>query len=110
MSCCEGMTIVKTEGIQVTYSFPDNGVDLTGYTASMRIAASEGATVLLTVAGTVSTSSVVFYSPPATVKAAIPDGTPISEPWYGVFETDVTSPGGVVSRIESGSFVAEKGV
>lgn len=110
MSCCDGLTIVKTEGIQLTYNFPAKRVDLTNYSATLRVSASEGATVLLTVAGIVTATTVVFYSPPATVQAAIPNATPISDPWVGVFEADVTSPSNVVSRIDSGTFIAEKGV
>lgn len=110
MSCCDGLTIVKTEGVQETYIFSAAKVNLTGYTASLRVSASEGAAVLLNVAGIVTATTVVFYASPATVQAAIPNATPISDPWIGVFEMDVVSPSNVVSRIDSGTFVAEKGV
>lgn len=107
MDCCDGLTFVRTEGVQLTYDFPKS-VDLTSWTAQMRIAASEGATVLLTVAGAVTAQRVSFTTAPGL--SSIPNANPVSDPWVGVFEVDLTAPGGQVERLHHGSVAIEKGV
>lgn len=113
MSCCDDdLTCVKTEGLQLRYIFPDTGsqaVDLTGYTGQIRIAASEGATVLLSASATVTTNVVAFSIAPATLQT-LPNGSPVSEPWVGVFEVDITSPASRVTRVQHGAIIVEKGV
>jgi hypothetical protein len=108
MNCCAELECVKTEGLQLSYSFTDD-FDLTGYSAEIRIALSEGDTVLLTAAGTVAVRTVSFYIPPATLQT-LPNGVPVSAPWIGAFEVNITSPASFVTRLDFGTIVVEKGV
>lgn len=116
MSCCSE-SVVKTETMVWTYTFPVN-YDLSTFTSSFRIAESEGATVLLTVdeTPTVNGSRTLCSEREVQVRIEIPDlqtlpdADPISDPWVGVFEMDVTSVTGTVTRIDYGEFVLEKGV
>ena len=117
MSCCDDITAVKTETFDWTWTFSDD-FDLTGYTARFRIAESQGASVLMEIVqiATVNDSRTVVTT--STVRTVInvpdlvtlPNGNPVSDPWVGVFECDLISPIGEVTRLDYGDFVLEKGV
>lgn len=119
MSCdCEGMEAVKTETLVVTYVFPDD-IDMNQYSSQIRIAESEGATVLFQAGPFSGTNGSVTqtngHMSMITVQkadlAALPNATPISDPWVGVFEVDLThAPTGNVTRLDYGAFILEKGV
>jgi len=118
MSCdCEGIEAVKTETFVLTYVFPDD-IDMDQYSSQIRIAESEGATVLFQAGpfsgpnGSVTQTSGSMSM--ITIQKAdlitLPNGDPVSEPWVGVFEVDLTHVSGNVTRLDYGPFVLEKGV
>ncbi len=114
---CESVTANKKNHFVLSYIFPAS-YDFTGFVPEMRIAASEGASVLLTINSTetangslaqVTDNTIIFTVTPADLQS-LPNGSPVSAPWEGRFEADVTSPGGIVSLLEKRALSVEKGV
>lgn len=114
---CDEFAFAKTEDAVWSYSFPPD-MDLTGYGCTARIAASEGAMALLSLSGSVtpngSKATVASQSVVVTITSsdlqALPDGSPVSDPWVGVFEVILISNDGVKTRLDHGSFVLSKGI
>lgn len=114
---CEAVTANKKTHFVRSYVFPES-YDFTGFEPEMRIAASEGASPLLTINTTETANgsiaqaegrSIIFTVTPADLQS-LPNGSPVSSPWVGVFEADVTAPTYVISLLEKRVLSVEKGV
>lgn len=126
MSCTElgfddegNLRVTKSADTEEALVFPSS-YDLTDYEGDLQIRASEDAvSALLTVTTTATAegSVIVFDGESVTLRlkaadlATLPENADDSdEPWVGVYEWVVTDPDGLVSRLCSGSLVAERGV
>lgn len=98
--------------------FP-SGYDLSGYTGTFVIRATEGAsTALLTVTGTATANGSVLTFTTSYLKVllkkadlqTLPAGATADAAWEGVYEWVLTDTLGLSSRLVSGAIVVEKGV
>lgn len=115
---CNSRTAVKPEGWTISYVDPTGTMDFSDYGAELKIAAAEGSPPLLTVGLSatpngssivVAPSAIVVTVTPADLDT-LPDGSPVTEPWVGVFQLMLTSVGGEKILLDSGAFVLKKGI
>lgn len=103
----------KTADYPRSYSFPAS-VDLTGYTATFSVAASEGSATLLALSGTATANgsiiTVTGQSISILLKAADLATLPSGDPWVGLYQVRLTSQTGVTTRIDQDNIEVAGGV
>lgn len=117
MSCCDPISVTKGADETLSWNF-DSQTDLSGYTASFLVADAEGATPRLTVTPVPLANGSKTDVHPRSVTvllkrgdlAALPNGSPASEPYTGICQLKITSPQGLVTVIETTPFVCSQGV
>ena len=103
----------KSADYSRTYNFPATFA-LTGYRAEISVSATEGSATLLTVTGTAtSNASVITVAAPQVsllLKAADLTTLPTGDPWVGIYQVRLISPGGVTTRIDQDNIEVAGGV
>lgn len=117
---CDGLEVVKTADAPLFWTSEVSTDDYSDWTARFQVRASEGASgaALLdlteTPTGNGSYARAITSGFEVLIKSAdldlLPDASPVSEPWEGVFQLVVTDPDGVANDFDSGVFVAKQGV
>lgn len=115
---CNGVEAIRTEDFVRSYIDLTGRLDFTNYTASFRIAAKEGDPPLLSVSqsATPNGSSTLCQGQSITVGIrpddlqTLPLASPVSDPWVGWFEADITNLSGIVTSLDRGSFVLHRGI
>jgi len=125
MSCSElgfdddgTLRVNKSADTEVTFPFPDS-YDFTGYTGDFQVrATADASTALLTVTetATVNGSVLIFDGSVITVRlkvadlVTLPNASPASDDWLGVYQWVNTDPDGLVTQFAAGVITAQKGV
>jgi len=103
----------KSADYSRSYNFPTS-YDLTGYVAEISVSASEGSETLLAVTGTANLNGSVIVVLDTRVsmilKAADLAELPEGDPWVGLYQVRLISPGAVTTRIDQDNIEVAGGV
>lgn len=103
MWCDQGATFL----LVLTWRNPDGTpINLTGYTAEMRVAPTKGATLVLH--PTTANGQIALGGALGTVTITVPASiTESLNPGQYAYELDLTSGGGIVTRLVEGPFIVD---
>ncbi len=113
MSCKTDIVAQRFADLRIVYTFP-NAYSFGGWSYDMQIRDSEGGTLRLTIPA--GASNVTFSGDQVIlkIKAAelqtLPLGSPISEPWVGVYDIHLIDPEGFRNYFVGGDFIVNEGV